>query len=519
VAQIRHDPYGGLLLASKRGGDESAYNAVVTEAALDDPVPDDAFRTDRELVGFEQPIFDDEITVVDDRGGRWSRNTGDADVRQAEPATGRASDPLSSPLEVIPRPGTGIAEIHRDDHLVRVAATDDGPVVAAAGSPDGRRTAVASANSVSIIDVDTGIRRVRLVGSPHTLTDVAWSGDGRSVWATSGATAIGWTVADAKVILDEPDAWFQAILPADYEGEAWLVLRDGELRRVALETGKTLDQINLHDELYVVSVDPTGGHVLIGGEDDDHLVDLRTGRSKDLHLADCEIGRGAWMPDGSGAVVPCSGGPIVFVDGRSGKELTRVDIPGGGASTVSVAPTLDLFVGGSTGEVFHFGPSAVEPEELEVASCRSSVNALAVSTDASVAIPVGDGEGQLGCFRRGIRKDGKWTWDAKLSANDAGTSSVAAAVLGNKGGTFAIGFSDGTIQLRPTENILPKRRITSLSGAARSFLPGRDGELYVVTRNGQLASIPAADSVPSNAAFAEEAAKRLQRAKELGFTP
>ncbi|MCW2761119.1 MAG: Acetyltransferase family [Marmoricola sp.] len=36
-----------------------------------------------------------------------------------------------------------------------------------------------------------------------------------------------------------------------------------------------------------------------------------------------------------------------------------------------------MFIGGSTSEVFHFGPSAVEPEELEVASNHSSERAVA----------------------------------------------------------------------------------------------------------------------------------------------
>lgn len=95
-------------------------------------------------------------------------------------------------------------------------------------------------------------------------------------------------------------------------------------------------------------------------------------------------------------------------------------------------------------------------------------------------------------------------------------AALAAALVGPKSEVFAVGYTDGTIALHPTTNVLPSITEGSAPGAIRAMFGTATG-VVVVTRTGVIASVPVDVVGLSNRYLANEAAERLRRAKELGL--
>jgi hypothetical protein len=134
----------------------------------------------------------------------------------------------------------------------------------------------------------------------------------------------------------------------------------------------------------------------------------------------------------------------------------------------------------------------------------------------------GSGTGTAGCSARGLRLGGKpgatsWRFDA---VNDPTTPSILAeaAAFSTGGHVFAYGYSDGTIDLHSTMNILPTLTLTSVDGAIRDMLVTSSDDLLVATDAGVVQRIPLCDSCLTDRHLAAVAAAELRRSSELGLT-
>ena len=79
------------------------------------------------------------------------------------------------------------------------------------------------------------------------------------------------------------------------------------------------------------------------------------------------------------------------------------------------------------------------------------------------------------------------------------SSMARVAAFSPTGETFIVGYSDGSLVVRPTVNVLPALTITSASGGVRDMLVDEtSGNLYVATRNGILLVLPLCDSCVTN---------------------
>ena len=85
------------------------------------------------------------------------------------------------------------------------------------------------------------------------------------------------------------------------------------------------------------------------------------------------------------------------------------------------------------------------------------------------------------------------------------------------GGSFAIGYSNGTIVRQPTANLYPALADNMADGMIRDMLALPDGDLVAVTDTGMVQRLSLCDDCISNAALSRVAAARLQLAVRLGL--
>jgi len=154
--------------------------------------------------------------------------------------------------------------------------------------------------------------------------------------------------------------------------------------------------------------------------------------------------------------------------------------------------------------------------------CGPHVDAIATAPGPRI-LPVGDGTGLTGCSQVARPKaDGTLRWDAFI---DSPVDSVLAlaAVYGPTAATFAIGYSDGSVVLHSSDNIMPRQVLSHIAGGVRSMLTlptagsgGDEGDLYVATRGGLLIRVPWCVGCLSNKAMAEAAERKLRQAESIG---
>jgi hypothetical protein len=111
---------------------------------------------------------------------------------------------------------------------------------------------------------------------------------------------------------------------------------------------------------------------------------------------------------------------------------------------------------------------------------------------------------------------GSWTWNHLLE--DEVQSLVAtSATFSAHGGSFAIGYSNGTITMHPTASFHPDLVDNTADGSIRDMLALPDGVLIAVTNRGMVQRMPFCDSCISNAALARVAKNRLELDERLGL--
>ncbi len=203
LSVVKTDVYDGLRLAATLGGDESAAHADVVTGALADPVPDDAFTVPPGATRFADTPVGQRVVVVARNGTSWSR--------AARAVDQRAAQPIRAPIGGSPPSGWTVR--------AEPASGRRGCLPQALPLPQDRPAGVAGGSRTVAQQTGTG---PTLRGAPGTITDLAWNTDGDRVWALTARKAVSWSIRQGRILLDEPQRWFQAILPAQERGQAWV---------------------------------------------------------------------------------------------------------------------------------------------------------------------------------------------------------------------------------------------------------------------------------------------------------
>jgi len=353
LSVVKTDVYDGLRLAATLGGDESAAHADVVTGALADPVPDDAFTVPPGATRFADTPVGQRVVVVARNGTSWSRAARAVDQRAAQPIRAPIGGSPPSGWTVRAEPASGVVDVFHRRSLYRRIALPASPAVLEL-SPNQRELAAGVGAEVEVVDIDSGMIRTTLRGAPGTITDLAWNTDGDRVWALTARKAVFWSIRQGRILLDEPQRWFQAILPAQERGQAWVVSRDGLLRRIGLAAGNVVESRHVDDVILSAAGNCQGTTAVLIGLHKDWIISLAgVPGARPFQLHDCVEARPAFSLDSSSIFIPCTQGPVVQLSAATGREVQRILILQKGANAVAVAPSSGrLIVGGWGGELF-----------------------------------------------------------------------------------------------------------------------------------------------------------------------
>lgn len=512
------DPIAGLAAAAKLGGDEAALNAELLQSVLRAPTPDDGFVVPARAKGVMAPTTEAGSPTVRTGDGRaWTRRAGT--VRRASPrATPAGATGSSLSFAVSARSGTVV--IRRSGRLWRRVRFSETPT-ALRFSPNRREIAAAVGREIQIADLDIGVVRTRLVGAKTPIADLSWTGDGRRIWAVAGRTALTWPVRDGQVVVDEAGALFQAVLPSARRGAVWVVDAAGDLREIDLSTHAVRRRIRTGWAIATAAGD-SAGHTAAVADTGGRLwlVSLK-GRSapRRVPLKGCPEARAAFV-DAETLVYPCQGHGMVWVSVARAQVIRRVAT----ADVFSVRPMPggpEVLAGTVDGRLIAIVPGGRQVP-LWKSNCNATILRISVSPNGQTIVPVGNGTGLLTCAVRLTRKRAKapvadaGSWQSYPVASPAGTSVLSqVGATSRDGRTFIYTYSDGTIVLHPTANLVPAQTITSVNGVIRDALVMADDHLVVVTAAGVVQDIPVCGGCLSNRAMARLAGRRLAQYRAL----
>lgn len=532
LAVIEGDPYEGLRLAAARGGNESAAYAVVHEQALAVNLPDDAFTLPASTGHFTDATVSDQVRVTAEDGSLWTRGVDERERRSArEVNAGSETTPDGAgpepTMEVRLRKGSARIQLFRDGELWRTVVLGSAARLARL-SPDARWAVVATGTEVALVDVTRGTVRDVLRGAPATVTDLVWARAGERIWALAGRSAISWRVADGTVVLDQPEAWFEDVFRAQDETQLWVASRDGTLQLVDGKSNEVVRTVRVKGTVHGAVSDPAGNRAAVVDTEAEEMriVELGTGTARDVSVpGDCTPSRPVFSADGRTLYVPCLYGDVLVVDTGSRRHTGTIDVPEPGSRAVALDPSGNrLLLGTPDGVVYSVSPnSKTPPDRLHRVKCAPDIEFVATGPGPRL-LPVGAGTGLSGCTQIGVpHDDGTYEWNAFI---DSAPDSVLAltADFDPTGKAFAIGYSDGSVILHPSDNIQPRRTLSGIAGGIRSMLTlsgagtgEATGDLYVATRSGLVVRIPWCPSCLSNRAMAREAEQRLRQAESLGL--
>lgn len=518
-------PFQGLAEAAQSSDSEAAVHAGVVSAALRYPVPDDAFTVPAAAAGFAPSQPGGMVIVLDGHGHAWGRAADASLVKAASPvappATRVSHASAGGGLRFRERRPTGMVEVLREGHLWRTILYVRAPTVLAL-SPDGRELAAGVGNVVAIADLEEGTVRTVLRGVPGDVRGLMWAPDGARLWALTDGMVVSWPVRDGTTLIDEPAQAFQAILPSARPDAVWVVSRDGELRELNFTSGATLARLHVPDTINSAGGSPDGSIAALSGVRGAWIIPLsRPSPPRLLTPPDCELGRPAFG-DASTVYVPCLASVLLTVSVPQAKVVARTTINQFGVNAVKVMPgTGTLLVGDIEGHLYEGSPSSGF-HQIWASGCGASILRIGLAPDGGALTTAGSGTGTAGCSARGLRAGGPtsaadWQFDA---VDDPSLPSILAeSVAFSTGGhVFAYGFSDGTIDLHPTANILPTLTLTTIDGAIRDMYVTTNDELLVATDAGIMQRIPLCDTCLSDHYLAGRAASELARSSQLGLT-
>jgi TIR domain len=530
---VDQDPYSGLQAAAKDGGDESAAHADVVTQAIEEPTPDDAFSVPgaRELAA--RPVRA-EVLVIGTAGREWRHSSAEVDagrpaielpgsrVSRAEPtaAISRRTASAAGGITARRHPHSALVQIFRHGRLWRTIDFDAVPE-ALALSPDGRFLAAAVGEQVEVADVAAAQVRTQLRGATGPLLDIAWSADGSRIWALDDGRVFSWLTGNAVTLVDNPAADFNSVLPASSAGDAWIVGMH-RLIEISVATGTTLRVRTLPDTLNSAGATPSGSLALVSGERYLWVVPLSGGAPPHhVTLRGCDLGRPTFASDTT-AYLPCIGGSLLQLSLPSAKVTRVISVSSNGVfGATAVFGTGTVYAGDEAGYLYVV--SGHGATRIQASECDVEVEHIAVSPSDRAVIPVGPGSGQGTCAVVGLHTVGdppaspaSWTWNHVVEPQEQSIYASAVAFSAH-GGSFAIGYSNGTITMHPTANVTPVLVANTADGMIRNMLTLPGNDLIFVTSAGMVQRLPFCDSCISNAALSKVAAGRLRLAQRLGL--
>jgi TIR domain len=533
LSMVDQDPYSGLQAAAGDGTDDQidAHAAVITQA-LEQPVPDNAFTVPGARLFTVRPVGA-EVLVTSTSGREWRHSSASAEAGQpAAELPVSSTTPIALPargsvpvafgadgLSARGSPRSGMVRVLRRGQLWRMI--DFGAVTGAlAFSPDGRFLAATIGEEVELADVATAQIRTQLRGATGALLDVAWNVGGTSIWALDDGRVFSWSTGSAVTLVDQPTASFNSVLPATSAGDVWIV-GTHTLTKITVATGKALRTITLPDTLDSAGAAPDGSLALVSGQQYLWVVPLsRTARPRHVNLPRCALGRPTFASD-TVAYLPCVGGPLLRLALPSATVTAVIQGSSAGIFSATAVPgTATVYAGDQAGHLYVVQGSALLL--IQVSECDIDVQHIAVAPGDQAVLPVGAGSGQGTCTVVGLRTTGnpadpqRWTWNHLLEPQQQSVFASAVA-FSAEGGSFAIGYSNGTITMHPTVNVNPILVDNSADGMIRDMLTLPDGDLIAVTDTGMVQRLQLCNSCISNAALAQVAATRLKLAERLGL--
>ncbi len=525
--RLEADVFDGLRAAAAnvRNGSTGAASIDVLVRALDASVPDfSAVLPGPVLVGLEAATPGDEFPIVRDQSGN-QRNL-DGSVRPSSGSSDAAEDgslewaDVDSEGDYSARGDsrTGVIEIldARSSTLHRRLPAG-GPVSSVAFAPDGRTIAAGAVDGIAVFDVTTGVRMAALRGTRAPATDLLWDADGRGIWGITGGNRVShWPWHTGARLVDDEDEWFVALSPPSLDGDALAVTQDGDVVRVAPNSGRV--EVVLRTGIQRVTsaaFDISHGTIIMATSDG--LIGLRSlsGGATDVH-AGCATTSVAVVPDSSAAFVACAFGPVKRIDFAHELVSAEVAVPFGGASTVAFGGA-SVIVGGMNGHIYRLDEAS---SSLEVISDDNVLSAtrwrsVSITDDGRTVLVTGDGTGKIGHLFVGRREGDDWTWyTIDLPAGIAQQSRAAA--LSPDGAVAAVGMADGGIHLFTTQDGNPGPNRSEVNGAVTGLIfVGKD--LVAATRTGVIDRVTGCGPCNSPDDLVTAADQRLWRAEEMGL--
>ncbi len=520
LAVVETDPYSGLSIAAGLGGDNAAVHAGVIQAALRDPVPDDAFDTPPGATRFVVAPVGDQVVLGNVGGRQWRRSTTATDVRTAEAVTPPAYRPTTAG-DLTYRTVTGTAQVQvLNGGQLRQSVTFLEPPQALAFSPDRRMLAAAVSGQVEVADLRTGQLRTIYRGAPGAILDVAWSADARRLWGVTARKVVSWSVGEAFTLLDDPTAAFNTVLAAADPHAVWVV-SDFALTEIDVRSGSVLTERPIDDTILSAGGSSDGTVAALSGKKHEWIVPLATGGpAHSFDVPNCDPGRPAFS-DSTTFYLACIGGDLLRISVAQASIVSRRDITGGGAFGVRPLPGSDLaLVGDQDGHLYVVSPG--KATELVRSGCGATASRVAVAPTGKAAIAVGNGSGVSTCTRVGLfigddpTDPADWQWNAvlELPRNSIVANAVTFDAMGDG---FAIGYSDGTVTLHPTHDIMPGLILNTAVGRVRDLLTMPTGDLIIITDAGMVQRAHFCGVCLTNIELAHLAAARLTRAVDLGL--
>jgi len=530
--QVARDPYSGLQAAAGDGGDESESKGDVISEALLDPTPDDAFAVPGARSFVTRPV-NRQVVVAAGRGREWQRSSDPGAAGRAAtelpgsvPPAASGGAPSASSADGVTASGdghSGQVRVLRNGHLWRIVSFDAAPA-ALAFSPDGRFLAATIGEQVEIADVRTAQLRNSLRGATGRLLDVAWSADGTHVWALDSARVFSWLAGDAVTLADDPSADFSAVLPAASPQSVWIVSAH-QLTKISVASGKQTARITVPDTLVSAGASPDGTLALASGDHYLWVIPLSgAGQPRPVTVPGCPLGRPAFA-SATTAYLPCLGGSLLRLTLPSAAVTATITVPGESAGNGVFGAAADpgsgtVYVGDEAGYLYAVHGLAAVP--IQASECDAEIEHIAVAPGDRAVLPVGSGSGQGTCTAIGLRagrdpaSQGSWQWNHVIELQQQSIYASAVAFSAG-GGSFAIGYSNGTITMHPTLNLAPSLVDATADGMIRGMLTLPDGDLIAATDTGMVQRLRLCDGCISNAALAKVAAGRLKLDERLGL--
>ena len=570
------DPYDGLQLAADqvRRGDTGAFGLYVLTQALNVPLPDASVEVEgAALARFAQSRTGGDPAVINSNGqlldmaGRLLPDDAGFDTQTSSSAAPAGLTAFASADDitaagtfngeiVLRRRGNDTAIVVGPDRDVAgpvtaiaigqgarlVAAARDssgvvdvydgssgmlyrrlslgGPIGDVAISPDGRTLAAGTSDQVALIDIATGVRKIDMRGPLGLVRDIAWSADSSGIWAINGERRVShWQWHTGRRLYDTASTWFVALSQSTPNGHLLAVTQAGEILRVEPSTGtyRTVSETGV-DRVLSASFDESLNRVLLGTSDGLLVAhDVSSGSTRRIADDGCVPASTVLVDSGTTAIVACLRGSVRRIDLGGRTPPRELEIPYGGAGSVTAGRDGTVYIGAVNGDVHRTRTDLADIERLTEDVTPTLWRSISLSVDGRTLLLTGHGTGKLGHALVGRADGDGWSWyRLDFPAGDAQQSRAAA--ISQDGSTAAVGMADGVIHYFSIKDGNPGLSRSEVAGAVTG-LSFADGGVVAVSRDGAIDLVEACAVCLSPAAMTGLAGTRMSAAEAMGLIP